>query len=228
MSLIRRVAKGISKFVVRRVSPGSKEWAEGLAREVDFVEGDWRALAWALGSVLVLFRYREAPVRSLAELTAAAEKYAEAQRHRFGTSNARWLTSLILALAWGADFFIAKTQQDRIGYSLLVLGYVPLTLYELIQSRKEFDVPDRFDAAGMIQYYKAGLERICNLLAPSFLIYTYSYTLIAVGFGIVFRKEFLGVLPILLAVGITLLFLQKRQNNLRRLEQIDALLRERR
>ena len=40
MRLVRRWAVGVSEFVVRRASPRAKEWAEGLAHEVEFVEGD--------------------------------------------------------------------------------------------------------------------------------------------------------------------------------------------
>ena len=54
MTLVRRVAGKISRAVVRYASPGCKEWAEGLAREAEFVQGDWAALWWALGSTKVL------------------------------------------------------------------------------------------------------------------------------------------------------------------------------
>lgn len=223
MKPIRGVAEAISRYVVRHASPGSKEWAEGLAREADFVESDWKALAWSFGSVRVLFSYREAPIRSMAELTKAAERFAEAQRQRFGTTNAIWITNLIQVLIWSLLFFIARSWQDRAGYTLLVLGYVPLTVYPYIQSRREFDVPDRFDPAGMIQYYRAGLERLSNLRGLP-LVYTCCYTLTAVGFGIVYRKGVWGLIPILLWSGVAMFVLQKRQNNLRRLKQIEALL----
>jgi hypothetical protein len=60
MTLVRRVALGISSRVVRWASPGCREWAEGLEREVEFIEGDWRALAWAVGSTRVLLERRGA------------------------------------------------------------------------------------------------------------------------------------------------------------------------
>jgi hypothetical protein len=72
MSAIRRLAMRISAAVVRWASPGCKDWAEGLEREVEFVKGDWAALGWAIGSLrLVLYRRmrpagarRDAPPRS--------------------------------------------------------------------------------------------------------------------------------------------------------------------
>jgi hypothetical protein len=41
-----------------RVSPAqSREWAHAMLRETDFVESDWSALLWALGSTMALCRY---------------------------------------------------------------------------------------------------------------------------------------------------------------------------
>ncbi|HTJ31257.1 MAG TPA: hypothetical protein VL346_12190 [Acidobacteriaceae bacterium] len=40
-----------------RISPlASREWARAMLRELDFVEGEWGALRWALGSAAVLAR----------------------------------------------------------------------------------------------------------------------------------------------------------------------------
>lgn len=45
MTMVRGLAQKISSRVVKLASPGAKEWVEALAREVDFIEGDWNALA---------------------------------------------------------------------------------------------------------------------------------------------------------------------------------------
>jgi hypothetical protein len=71
---MRKLALKISHLVVRYASPGSKEWAEGLAREVAFIENDWSALAWEFGSTKLLLDYREAPIGSLADVPSAAQK----------------------------------------------------------------------------------------------------------------------------------------------------------
>jgi hypothetical protein len=51
----------LSSFVLRHASAGSREWAQGLAREVDVIEGDWKALGWALGGLPVLLDRRDVP-----------------------------------------------------------------------------------------------------------------------------------------------------------------------
>jgi len=81
MSPIRRLAVRISGVVVRRASPGCKEWAEGLAGEVEFVEGDWLALGWALGSVRVLFRNSPVPLRNASEIARAGRMFAGSREH---------------------------------------------------------------------------------------------------------------------------------------------------
>jgi hypothetical protein len=61
MNLVRSMAVGISHRIVRSAAPGCKIWAEGLAREVEFIASDWRALAWAIGSARMLLDRRGSP-----------------------------------------------------------------------------------------------------------------------------------------------------------------------
>ncbi|HEV2646475.1 MAG TPA: hypothetical protein VGU46_08945 [Acidobacteriaceae bacterium] len=58
MSFLRKVAVRVTEFTMRHASAGSREWAKGLACEVEFIESDWRALAWAVGSTRVLLDRR--------------------------------------------------------------------------------------------------------------------------------------------------------------------------
>jgi hypothetical protein len=43
--------------MIRHSPVASREWAEAMLRETDFVESDWSALLWALGSMAALCRY---------------------------------------------------------------------------------------------------------------------------------------------------------------------------
>jgi hypothetical protein len=62
---IRRLASAILTTSVRWASPGVREWGNAMLREMDFVEGDWAALFWALGSATALFRRLEVPALML-------------------------------------------------------------------------------------------------------------------------------------------------------------------
>jgi hypothetical protein len=57
MTPIRRMAARLLAFVVRHTSSGSQEWANAMLRELDFIENDWAALFWALGSTTAIFRH---------------------------------------------------------------------------------------------------------------------------------------------------------------------------
>jgi hypothetical protein len=75
-----------------------------LAQEVAYVEGDWAALGWALGSARVLLDYREAPIGSLADLPAAEKRFAESKRK----GNATWMWMPIWVFIYGDKFFHAR------------------------------------------------------------------------------------------------------------------------
>jgi hypothetical protein len=56
MSATRTLATRALNFVVRHSSSESQEWANAMLRELDFIENDWAALFWALGSTSAIFR----------------------------------------------------------------------------------------------------------------------------------------------------------------------------
>ena len=57
MSILRQFAIKLLSAVVRTSPEESRDWASAMLRELDFIEGDWAALFWALGSTTVIFRY---------------------------------------------------------------------------------------------------------------------------------------------------------------------------
>jgi hypothetical protein len=81
MTLVRGLSVRISGAVVRWASPGCKEWAEGLEREVGVIDSDWRALGWAIGSFKVLLRNPPMPLGSAAEVARAGRVFAGNREH---------------------------------------------------------------------------------------------------------------------------------------------------
>jgi hypothetical protein len=57
MSVTRRLALRLLHAVARHASPESQDWANAMLRELDFIENDWAALFWALGSTTAIFRH---------------------------------------------------------------------------------------------------------------------------------------------------------------------------
>jgi hypothetical protein len=224
MTLVRKLALRISDAVVRWASPGCKEWAEGLAREVEFIASDWAALGWALGSMRVLLDSREVPMGSLDEVPAALQKYVERAR-----GPGLWPLILQGAL-YGLRILDARSWSERVGCLMAVLasilaGTLVLTDRRRLKEPIEDDIYDDLGACAL--FYKAELERcfsrltMIQLVVGCFLV------------GSLFaRRGGIGGHPILggsvalVCLIVVPAFQQARRNNRRRLERLEALLAE--
>jgi|HubBroStandDraft_1064217.scaffolds.fasta_scaffold05632_5 hypothetical protein len=57
MSGIRSAASRLLRAVLRYAPPDSQDWVNAMLRELDFIESDWAAFFWALGSTTAIFKY---------------------------------------------------------------------------------------------------------------------------------------------------------------------------
>ncbi len=57
MGAPRTLAARLLRAVVRLVPEESRDWAIAMLRELDFIEGDWVAFFWALGSTTAILRH---------------------------------------------------------------------------------------------------------------------------------------------------------------------------
>jgi hypothetical protein len=57
MGTPRRLARRLLEGLVNRASLASREWAQAMLGELDFIRGDWAALYWALGSAAAICRH---------------------------------------------------------------------------------------------------------------------------------------------------------------------------
>lgn len=57
MPVLRRLAVQWLEAVVRSAPPRCQEWASAMLRELDFIESDWAALRWALGSTAAISKH---------------------------------------------------------------------------------------------------------------------------------------------------------------------------
>jgi hypothetical protein len=141
MTFVRKLALKISDAVVRFASSARKEWAEGLSREVAFIESDWSALGWALGSTRLLLDRRVAPaalIGSLADVPATARSFAESKRQEAALWPLFFGLSLVYGLKFSFDPFLFHRSYwlDRVGCSLLVLSSILAGIWFLIERRR--------------------------------------------------------------------------------------------
>jgi hypothetical protein len=57
MGTPRNLAARLLREVLRLAPDESRDWALAMLRELDFIEGDWAALSWALGSAAAILRH---------------------------------------------------------------------------------------------------------------------------------------------------------------------------
>ena len=226
MTLVRRVAVAIPKMVMRHATPAALEWAAGIAREVEFVEGDWRALGWALGSVRILFDYQRPPFRSLAELHVVAEEFAQAKRK----GNATWKWMWIYAAVYLDKVFHARSGMERSGDLLILLGWTLMSSDLYIEWWRRFMIPPCEDVEGLIRFYKVEMERVRDI--PRSLmgwVGGLAITLICLGMpmeGLGGLSRSWAVFTAVMWVGSVLGFLLRRRKNRRLLEQLNGVLAE--
>jgi len=222
MSLVRKSADRIAGLVVRYASPGSKEWAQAIESELLYIESDWRALGWALSGVRVLFDRQPAPLRTIADLDAEVQKYAERRRHAMNNgwlvTNVRWLPLLLYALESLLDIVFGK---HTFGNSFLLLGSVLMApmMYRL---SREPNVPDRDDPTGLIRFYVDELSAISST-SLTFWMFVVGVLLVIAGYELAIGFGWQSVMP-LLWLPVLVLFLAKHRSNRRRLVQVEALL----
>jgi len=230
MTLIRMVALTISDEVVRWASPGCKEWAEGLEREAAVIESDWAALGWAIGSTRVLLDRRPVSLTSLDEVPAATRKFVETTRFRAGFVLAM---SIMQGFFCSLRFFHFRNSLGRTGCALVVLASILAGTYSLMERRRlkepwKDDIYD--DLVACTSFYREQLKRFDSLW-----IYLSFFLCCALGESMYDSTSYgYGVFEVVcswILVGMLLFVLlvmqQRKQNNQRRIEEIDALLAER-
>jgi hypothetical protein len=57
MGAPRKLAAALLRGVLRLAPVESRDWAMAMLRELDFIQGEWAALLWALGSAAAILRH---------------------------------------------------------------------------------------------------------------------------------------------------------------------------
>jgi hypothetical protein len=222
MTIIRRKALEISSWVTWLASPGCKEWAEGLEREVAFIPSDWRALGWAIGSIRVVFDWRKAPLGSLAEAAVEAKKSVKKWRRNSVTV---LLYQIFLAPQYVWPLFHPKSFGERIGSALVGLTGIVAGVYTAWEWRRhrqtvEDGVYD--DPLASARLYSAELAHRGTAISVQ------AFTGMCFVLGITLTMEsglrlaFVGV-AVLFCLCSILITAQRLRNNRRRIAEVDAL-----
>ena len=224
MRIVRTAAQKISLMVVRYASPGCVGWAEGLAREGDFIKSDWAALLWAMGSMRVLLDRRPSPIHTYDDLVPVIEKFVQ-QRQIYSWYWVIMLMQFCLALP---KIFRAGSILQHTGNAMVSTAWFFLTIesFRLMWERRSaLRSKDHMD---VIRYYKRDLQSQVDFYRSSkgrgsilmLLLFFSGFEMSDPGiFG-----HGLGLILGCLLLLLVLFLLYTRRNARRRLQELDALL----
>lgn len=115
MSTRRHLALKILNAVVRWAPPGAADWPDAMLREVDFIDNEWTALSWALGSTRLLFARQIAAHHELSSFSQGIQKLLRKVRRR--TAGGFALAS-VEALVYVLLLYSFPTTTQRLGCSI--------------------------------------------------------------------------------------------------------------
>jgi hypothetical protein len=159
MSTVRKLASKISLAVVRFASPATRDWAIATQHELDFIEGDWKACLWAIGSVRILFAPTNAARAEHRDISQATQRLAKIVRKR----NVKgYSASFFVMAAFTWYFFVLSNTIQRVGslLTVLVAGYL---VYQLcsnqLQQRESAITLAKMGNTPSLESYRVELQR---------------------------------------------------------------------
>ena len=181
--MMRRLAAGILRTALRYSSPRAQEWGQAMLREMDFVEGDWAALRWSLGSAASLFRRFEVPLSSPGGVVAKTLELMGKTRKRTIVGSGVCL----IVLAWSVrNIFHSPNTPQLIGSWLYVL--VSLFFLGQLYLGRSGTPPLESDSSAGMDFYRKELVRQRDFHRGAWLwsrvvVMIPGYMLLCFGFG---------------------------------------------
>jgi hypothetical protein len=136
MTRLRKLAVKISDTVVRRCPPACKDWAQATARELEFVESDWAALRWALGSWKMAASCQNALPASMSEVPRAARNFLRETRV---STVLTWFS--LLGTSYWFSFFVAHIARQaslRLGWWLIIAAMAYIVCDVIVSPGRRF------------------------------------------------------------------------------------------
>jgi hypothetical protein len=202
-----------------------------MLREMDFVENDWAALFWALGSATALFKHLEAPMSNLSDVLSRTQALMKKIRRR---TLGGYAVCFILVVAFGSFIFIFPNTLQQVGSGLTVAAALYIA-YQLHESRNG-KLPSETQPSACSAFYRTELERQRDFhRGPCFwsrlVIMVPGYILFCIGFAMAHPELAQGLTAIvgafivlcIVAIPLNLRLSRKYQ---RQIDEVDALPKE--
>ncbi len=131
MTLIRKVAQSLVKLVNGLASPPLRVWLRAMLGELSYIESDWEAVRWALGSMHVLFTFPGGNTMTMAQIPEAAKALNSRMTQRTWAGGAGVIT---MALFFTRLLSRVTNTLQRTGCALLVIALLYM-LFQLVSAR---------------------------------------------------------------------------------------------
>jgi hypothetical protein len=102
MGAPRTLAERLLRAMVRLAPEESRDWANAMLAELDFIEGDWTALFWALGSATAILRHASAGWR---RWISRKQRSEEGRMNSTGKKAISFASGALLALMLSLSVF---------------------------------------------------------------------------------------------------------------------------
>jgi hypothetical protein len=157
MTLLRKLANKISAAVVRRSSPAAKDWAAATAQELPFIQNDWAALRWSLGSTSLLFRpcrVSETPLAALAEVPQAADRLT---KETIARARAICIVAVAEVALFARQLVHLHNPVRHTGCLLMIAAFLYLALQVIVRRGRR--MPPGVDLPAQTAHFRSELER---------------------------------------------------------------------
>ena len=109
----RTLARRLLRAALQFASPACREWAEAMLSELEFIEGEWPALFWALGCTTAIFRqclleWGAQFGRQVGNLLGIRQTKEESRMNSTGKKTLGVLSGVGIALALGVGAFFLR------------------------------------------------------------------------------------------------------------------------
>ncbi len=202
-----------------------------MLREMDFVEGDWAALFWALGSATALFKHLEAPMSNLSDVLSRTQALMKKIRRR---TLMGYGICFGMIVAFGSFIFISPNTLQKVGSGLTVAAALYMT-YQLYAGRNDKQ-PIETRPPACTAFYRTELERQRDFhrgvwFWSRLVIMIPGYILFLIGFamaypGLARGLAMIGVCFIVLCIVAVPLNLRLSRKYQRQIDEVDSLPKE--
>ena len=113
MGAPRSLARKLLRAALQFASPACREWAEAMLSELEYIEGEWPALFWALGCTTAIFRqcvleWSTQLGNQLGRFLGIRQTKEESKMNSTGKKTLGVLSGVGIALALGVGAFFLR------------------------------------------------------------------------------------------------------------------------